>query len=430
MTPTSLALALTATTSAFLPIAGQPNDDDLVRINNALAPILQKVTYDRTQGAQNLWGLIADANRYLHHYGLAFVRPAARPAVYDPAIAEGASRVERTRAEAAWAALIQDYEAYEAAEAGIKTFIETVVEDTWIRDLRDPETFYSNVTALALLNHLRDRSGGLHALDMVSLSIQMNQYYEGTPIIPEYIQLLEDAQRKAARASLPVTDQSLVMLASTALLAADTFPRTTEHWEELPQADKTWPAWKAAYLQAHQKRANRLRATGGADNLGRANQATFGIFDPGASGIHLRNNAPGAQANQAANFLGSIDNALDNLASAAANNKAVLEQLVTTNSFLTTSNSLLANQIKCLQAQLAAKRGQVGGGGGGGNGGGTTKKGPDPAGYCWSHGWRVGFGHNSSTCEHPKEGHQTNATRQNTKGGSSANKDWIPRTIA
>ena len=93
MTPTALALALATATSAFLPIAGQPNDDDLVRINDALAPILQKVTYDRANGVQNLWGLIADADRYLHHYGLAFVRPATRPAVYDPAIAEGASRV-------------------------------------------------------------------------------------------------------------------------------------------------------------------------------------------------------------------------------------------------------------------------------------------------------------------------------------------------
>jgi hypothetical protein len=116
------------------------------RINDALAPILQKVTYDRANGVQNLWGLIADANRYLHHYGLTFTRPAARPAVYDPDIKEGASRIEPTRAEAAWAPRIQDYEAYEAAEAGVKTFIETVVEDTWIRDLRDPETFYSNVT--------------------------------------------------------------------------------------------------------------------------------------------------------------------------------------------------------------------------------------------------------------------------------------------
>ncbi len=111
----------------------------------------------------------------------------------------------------------------------------------------------------------------------------MSQYYEGTPIIPEYIQLLKDAQRKVARAGLPITDQTLTILASTALLAADTFPRTTILWEELAPADKTWPAWKAAYLDARKLRANRLRATGGADNLDRANQATFGVVDSGAS---------------------------------------------------------------------------------------------------------------------------------------------------
>jgi hypothetical protein len=160
MTPTTLALALATATLAFLPIARQPTDDNLVRINDALAPVLLKVTYDRANGIQNLWGLIADADRYLHHNGLAFVGPATRPAVYDPAIAEGASRVKRTRAEAAWAAHIQDYKAYKAVEAGVKTFIKAVVQDTWIDDLRDPETFYSNVTALALLNHFRDRSAG------------------------------------------------------------------------------------------------------------------------------------------------------------------------------------------------------------------------------------------------------------------------------
>jgi hypothetical protein len=54
MTPTALALALATATLAFLPIAGLPNDNDLVCINDALAPILQKVTYDRANGIQNL----------------------------------------------------------------------------------------------------------------------------------------------------------------------------------------------------------------------------------------------------------------------------------------------------------------------------------------------------------------------------------------
>jgi hypothetical protein len=184
--------------------------------------------------------------------------------------------------------------------------------------------------------------------------------------------------------------------------------------------------WKAAYLEAHKLRANRLRVTGGANNLGRAKQATIGVVDSGASGFYF----PAAQANQATSFLGSIDNAFDNLASTATNDKAVLEKLVATNSSLTTSNTHFANQIKTLQTQLSAKRGHGGGGDGGAGRDSNTKKGPDPAGYCWSHGWCVGYGHNSTTCEHPKEGHQSNATRQNIKGGFSANKDWIPRTAA
>jgi hypothetical protein len=112
MMPTALALALATATLAFLLIAGQPTDNDLVCINDAFAPILLKITHDCTNGVQNLWGLIADADRYLHHYGLAFVRPATRPAVYDQDIADDTSHAKRTRAEASWAARIQDYKAY------------------------------------------------------------------------------------------------------------------------------------------------------------------------------------------------------------------------------------------------------------------------------------------------------------------------------
>jgi hypothetical protein len=202
-----------------------------------------------------------------------FVCPATRPSCYDLAINAEASCIKRVCAETAWAAKIQDYEAYEADEHGVKVFIEAVVQDTWIRGLCNPETFYSNVTALALFDHLCKHSSGLHALDMVLLTIQMSQFYESMPDIPKYIFLLKDVQCKAARACLPITNQTLTVLASTALLATDTFPLTTELWEELDPANKTWAAWKTAYLAAHKKRANRLCATGGADNLGRANAA-------------------------------------------------------------------------------------------------------------------------------------------------------------
>jgi hypothetical protein len=242
-------------------------------------------------------------------------------------------------------------------------------------------------------------------LDMVSLTIQISQYYEGTLDIPKYIFLLEDAQCKAARACLLITDQTLTILASTALLAADTFPCTNELWEELDPADKTWAAWKTAYLAAHKKRANRLRATGGADYLGRANSAHTTTLNPG--------------------LLDSIHNALDNLASAASNKKAVLEQLIASNSSLATSNSTLTNQVKTLCDQLATKS-RGGSGRGGGSNDPNKRRGPDPAGYCWSHGYRVGHGHTGHTCSNTKEGHQPTATHNNIMGGSDADKDWMP----
>ena len=62
---------------------------------------------------------------------------------------------------------------------------------------------------------------------MDEFTIQMSQYYEGTPDFPKYIFMLENAQHKAAKAGLPVTNQTLTVLASTALLAADTSPSTT-----------------------------------------------------------------------------------------------------------------------------------------------------------------------------------------------------------
>jgi hypothetical protein len=270
LTPKAITSALTAAQALFLPINGQPSDDNLDPLSNTILPILLKATYDHVNGVHNLWGLVASVYWCLHHFGAPFVRPATRPACYDPAINVEASCIDRVCAETTWVALIQDYEAYKATERGIKVFIEAVVKETWIRNLRNPETFYSNVTALAIFDHLHKCSSSLHALDMVLLTIQMSQYYEGMPDIPEHIFLLEDAQRKAARARLPVTNQTFTILASTALLTANTFPRTTELWEELDPADKTWVAWKAAYLAAHKKRANCLHATGGADYLGQA----------------------------------------------------------------------------------------------------------------------------------------------------------------
>jgi hypothetical protein len=48
-----------------------------------------------------------------------------------------------------------------------------------------------------------------------------------------------------------------------------------------------------------------------------------------------------------------------------------------------------------------------------------------PRGYCWTHGHITNSSHTSTTCNHPGDSHQGNATASNTMGGNTDN--FIPR---
>jgi hypothetical protein len=74
--------------------------------------------------------------------------------------------------------------------------------------------------------------------------------------------MLEEAQRKLAHANLPILDDQLLAIASTAVLASKHFPRPTDKWEALPRNNKTWTAWKAHYWAAHLARKCQMLASG------------------------------------------------------------------------------------------------------------------------------------------------------------------------
>ena len=62
--------------------------------------------------------------------------------------------------------------------------------------------------------------------------------------------MMEDAQKKAKRAGMPIADVKLVMMALAAVIAAQHFPREVDDWEGLPAVDRTWRAWKVAFRLA------------------------------------------------------------------------------------------------------------------------------------------------------------------------------------
>ena len=390
----------------FPPIEGKPTDDDLLAIREALLPILMVIPFDAVGGIHSLTALLMDEAKYATaHGGNKFVRPVRLP-LYDEHIADDAPTVVRVRAEAAHKSKLEDYNNYKAAECGCAKFLRDVVDEVWYNDLKDAETFYTQVTALELMTFLDLNSGGLHAVDMLSLRTNMHQYYAQADGIPQYIIMLEDAQKKAKRADMPIADVELVMMASAAVLAAQHFPREVDDWEGLPAASRTWTAWKTAFRLAHLKRQRQILASGGGEPLGGAHGVTPTPFLPDS--------------------MDRFGSALDNLALAATNDKTVLEQLTAANlaltgtiATLTATNKKLADKARAGTAGTPRTPGTPGKG----------TRNPHRGNYCWTHGHRVSKEHTSATCFNKAAGHKDDATRANTMGGSENDKGWDkPRT--
>ncbi len=69
--------------------------------------------------------------------------------------------------------------------------------------------------------------------------------------IPEYINMLKDAQRKLTQANLLMSDDQLLAITSTAILASKHLPHPTNKWEALSRINKTWTVLKAHNRVAH-----------------------------------------------------------------------------------------------------------------------------------------------------------------------------------
>ncbi len=107
-------------------------------------------------------------------------------------------------------------------------FLCNVVDEIWYNDLKNADTFYTKVTAINIMALLDTNSRGLHALDMIMLRTNMTQYYVQVDDIPQFIVMMEDAQKKATRAGMPIANFELVIMALVAVLAAQHFPREVD----------------------------------------------------------------------------------------------------------------------------------------------------------------------------------------------------------
>ena len=107
----------------------------------------------------------------------------------------------------------------------------------------------------------------------MALHNKKQRYHLEVEVIPEYINMLKDAQRQSGRAGRKIADETLLLFSSTAMLTSECFPRANNDWGERAERDKTWSQWKTAYKRAHAKARVKAQANNGSVKFGAANYA-------------------------------------------------------------------------------------------------------------------------------------------------------------
>ena len=153
----------------------------MVRLREAILTILYSISLgadaDRPSGL-----ILADAayKRSLAP-GVVFDSMSGAFKSYDPGIAADATDDVQKKRERKWTFTLTTQHLIRACERDCRYFILKIVEDTWVRRLRDPNCFYTRVAPRDLLYLLSTHSGGLERADVVAMFTTMRLWWAEDP---------------------------------------------------------------------------------------------------------------------------------------------------------------------------------------------------------------------------------------------------------
>jgi hypothetical protein len=220
-------------------IIGQPNDDNLLVLKEKLLDVLQTISYDRADGFHHVIGVMQMESAYMaDREGSAFPIPKCL-CLWDNKVAKDTTVAEMKKAKAIHKACAKDNRIWKTAENNCKKIICTAVEEVYINKLKDGTTFFHKVFVGDLLEHVEKNSTGLHALNTIALRSTMLLLYKNAASMPDLILAIEEAQKKAKHAELPILNIKLAIYAAIFVLQLGKYKKDTNKWEGRNAAMKT-----------------------------------------------------------------------------------------------------------------------------------------------------------------------------------------------
>ena len=221
------------------------------------------------------------------------------------------------------------------------------------------------VSPLELLSHFAEEIGGLKVTSVVTLIGKLPGSWTSDPRVPQLIMAMEEAQKKAQRAGLPITYNWLAAFATSSLLLSNSFPNDRPDWYRKPKANQTWRACKDTFNPLNKNLECETRLSRREDSFGAAAAAQL-----------VHNIVPATNPDpfhgetcvlpQGANLADDYNAHYDNLATAATHGEKIVQGRL---NHLARSSTSQHSKVKKLLAEIKSALPSIGGRNNGGGGG-------------------------------------------------------------
>jgi hypothetical protein len=370
------------------PIDGQPNYETLAELHVQLNSNAASVHSNLGNGQLGLLPLTVSDVVYNTLSNTPFVtpiNPGPNPTI--PAHSTGILINEINRQHDAATHLFNQYGSIDKA---LKQQIVAAIDPMFLRTLRSKYVGYQQHSTRNILDHLYATYANISASDLLTNDAKMKTDINVNQPIELFFDQIEDAVDFAAAGKCPYTPEQVTAVAYQLVFKTAMFPDECKLWKRQNAVDKTWTNFKTVFATAHQE-------------LRECQQTTT------SAGFHSANSAMALQTE-------TVD-AIANLATATAADRASIATLTTTISNLTAelaeTNTKLIKALGEL-AQRPPYNDSTGGRQGRDHQQRERKPGPH---YCHTHGSQVW--HPSPKCRWKGTNHQDAATEANKLNGST-----------
>ena len=196
MSPKELSTLFEAARETFEVEKGQPTDTYLVKIRAVITTILLLSPYNAKKEDHNLVRLVWSTYTYMATHGVVAFSIPTRPAIYDSSITDDNKTSIVRKKEIIWRVCVEDCKIFDKANLKARAFILHAAEETWVLELKDEETLFTLVSTKQLLTHLHTICCSLHAINVLDMQNEMQEYQVDRYGILEYINALEVVQKK------------------------------------------------------------------------------------------------------------------------------------------------------------------------------------------------------------------------------------------